>query len=85
MIISFQNLIETINLQIQEPKQTPSIRNMKKSVWKHKLLYDPNYSKIMIKKNCTSARGKRDITYKGAKINTTLAFLTETMQMKTQW
>lgn len=38
----------------------------------------------MIKrKNCTSARGK-SITYKGAKINTTLkTFLTETMQMKT--
>ena len=40
MIRSFQNLMKTINLQIQEPKQTPSIRNMKKSVWKHKLLYD---------------------------------------------
>lgn len=32
MIISFQNLMKTINLQLQEPKQTPSIRTMKKSI-----------------------------------------------------
>ena len=37
------------------------------------------------KKKLYISQRKRDITYKGAKINTTLAFLTETMQMKTQW
>nr|KAF6363134.1 hypothetical protein mPipKuh1_010131 [Pipistrellus kuhlii] len=79
---NFPYLVKELDLQVQEAHRTPNKRNPKKTTPRHiiKILRAKDKERIL-----KAAREKQVVTYKGAPIQLSADFSTETTQARQEW